>query len=62
MFFNFNYTALLDNYLFLDKGQFDPHGWKTADRHFQFYPEFEEKANATCWSSYLMQSFKEMQN
>lgn len=54
MFFNFNYTALLDNYMYLDKGQFDPHGWTSADRHFDFYPEFLETSNPTRWSSYLV--------
>lgn len=27
-FVNFNYTSLLDNYIFLDKNQFDPHPYK----------------------------------
>ena len=54
MFFNFNYTALLDNYIYLDKGQFDPHEWTSADRHFTFYPEFVESSTPTRWSSYLV--------
>lgn len=28
---------LLDNYIYLDKGCFDPHKFKTVDRNFQFY-------------------------
>lgn len=36
VFANFNYTALLDNYMYLDKNQFDPHIYKTVDRNFQF--------------------------
>ena len=35
---NLNYTSMLDNILFLDKGQFDPHPHKFADRQIQFYP------------------------
>ena len=55
VFFNFNYTSLLDNYLYLDKGQFDPHCWKEADTNFQFFPGFSfKKKNRTIWSSYLV--------
>lgn len=54
-FFNFNYTSLLDNYLHLDKGQFDPHHWKSADRNFDFYPDLGvRRRNPTIWSSYLV--------
>lgn len=35
---NFNYTSMLDNILLLDKGQFDPHPHKFADRQIKFYP------------------------
>ena len=35
---NFNYTSMLDNILVLDKGQFDPHPHKLADRQILFYP------------------------
>ncbi len=50
VFFNFNYTSLLDNYLYLDKEQFDPHKWKYVDRNFEFYPN----KTGTNWSSYLV--------
>lgn len=54
-FFNFNYTSLLDNYLYLDKNQFEPHRWKVADRNFEFNPEFEPNMNnPSRWSSYLL--------
>lgn len=55
-FFNFNYTALLDNYLYLDKMQFDPHQWKNVDRNFQFYPDCGlcSDRDPTRWSSYLL--------
>lgn len=55
IFFNFNYTSLLDNYLYLDKVQFEPHRWRTADRNFEFYPEFDSNVkNPSMWSSYLL--------
>lgn len=55
VFFNFNYTSLLDDYLYLDKVQFDPHRWKGVDTNFEFYPQFDPPAgNPTMWSSYLL--------
>jgi hypothetical protein len=35
-FVNFNYTSLLDNYLYLDSKQFDPHPHKTVATNFTF--------------------------
>ena len=40
---NFNYTSMLDNILSLDKGQFDPHPHKFADRQILFYPNPEDR-------------------
>lgn len=40
---NFNYTSMLDNILLLDKGQFDPHPHKFADRQIKFYPNPEDR-------------------
>lgn len=54
LFVDFCYTPLLDNYIFLDKGQFDPHTYRNADRHFEFYPETVLNQNPTIYSSYLM--------
>lgn len=61
---NFNYTFLLDNYLYLDQEQFDPHPNTTVDTNFQFrrnprnhlYPsECYPRPNAeTGCSAYLM--------
>lgn len=34
IFVNFNYTSLLNNYIYLDKHQFDPHRYVEADRNF----------------------------
>lgn len=38
LFVNFNYTSLLDDYIYLDKNQFNPHQYKTTDTNFTFYP------------------------
>lgn len=59
LFVNFNYTSLFDNYIYLDKHQFNPHRHKTVDRNFDFYPnpnayESENANDATRWSSYIM--------
>lgn len=34
---NFNFTSLLDNYLYLDKVQFEPHPHWSSDANFWFY-------------------------
>lgn len=54
LFVDFCYTSLLDNYMYLDKGQFDPHMWKNADRHFEFYPEMTLMSDPIKYSSYLV--------
>lgn len=36
LFVNFNYTTLLDNYVFLDQSQFTPRRWSTVDTNFSF--------------------------
>lgn len=54
LFADFCYTSLLDNYMYLDKGQFDPHEYKTSDCHFGFYPERVWATNPTRYSSYLV--------
>lgn len=53
IFINFNYTFLLDNYLYLDKTQFDPHIHRDSDRNFYF--EFQRPGwSPTFYSSYVM--------
>lgn len=37
-FINFNYTTLLDDYVYLDQEQFDPHPHKWSDRNINFHP------------------------
>lgn len=57
---NFNYTALLDDYLYLDKKQFEPHPYQVADRNFIFkpnpknYDSVEHKFKDKEWVSYIM--------
>ncbi|WP_309131255.1 AbiH family protein [Brevibacterium sp.] len=59
LFVNFNYTPLLDGYVYLDQEQFDPHPFKYADRNFSFYPNPANKEcgrgnSETKWSSYVL--------
>jgi len=58
LFVNFNYTPLLDDYVFRDAQQFLPQAHKWADRNFQFRPNPTNAQNGygnneTSWSSYL---------
>lgn len=53
VFANFNYTSLLDNYIFLDKSQFDPHRYKQADRNFSFRYQLPTSSE-TSFSSYVI--------
>ncbi|QWL30910.1 AbiH family protein [Rathayibacter toxicus] len=36
LFFNFNYTSIFDNFIYLDRKQFDPMPYATVDRNFSF--------------------------
>lgn len=54
VFVNFNYTSLLENYLYLDKSQFDPHEYKTVDTNFRFYLDTKTDKKDTKWSSYIL--------
>ena len=59
MFVNFNYTSLFDNYIYLDRYQFEPHPYKTVDTNFDFLPNpngFAKKGmdEKTIWSSFVM--------
>lgn len=58
LFVNFNYTPLLDDYVFRDAQQFLPQAHKFADRNFQFRPNPTNHSSGygdhkTGWSSYL---------
>lgn len=59
LFINFNYTSLLDNYLYLDKEQFEPRPHKSVDTNFRFYPNSKRygedaKYSETVWSTFIM--------
>lgn len=55
VFANLNYTSLLDNYMYMDKSQFDPHRHKTVDTNFSFIINQKDKnASPTILSSYLI--------
>lgn len=54
VFANLNYTSLLDNYLYLDKSQFDPHKWRNVDRNFDFVCKLPQYKSDTILSSYLI--------
>lgn len=59
LFVNYNYTSLFDNYIFLDRYQFDPHPHKTVDTNFTFYPNPNSYGSFgtnkdTVWSTFIM--------
>lgn len=65
-FVNFNYTTLLDNFVYLDQVQFDPHPYKASDRNIKFhpnphghsssdeYPDFRPERGSFYMASYLV--------
>lgn len=58
LFVNFNYTPLLDDYVFRDPQQFQPQAHKHADRNFMFRPNPTGHPDGygkhdTGWSSYV---------
>lgn len=58
LFVNFNYTPLLDDYVFRDAQQFQPQAHKYADRNFMFRPNPTSHPHGsgnreTGWSSYV---------
>lgn len=53
VFVNFNYTPLLDNYIYLDKMQFDPHVFIQSDRNC-YFKYAEPNCSDTFFSSYLL--------
>ncbi len=59
LFVNFNYTPLLDDFIYLDQKQFDPLPLKTVDRNFSFKGNPKDVTGASVrpgdsFSSYLM--------
>lgn len=59
LFVNFNYTPLLDDYIFRDAQQFNPTGGHTSvDRNFYFWPNPTNRTDGfgnekTYWSSFV---------
>lgn len=58
VFVNFNYTPLLDDYVFRDAQQFRPQAHRYADRNFMFWPNPTNHPDGygdhqTGWSSYV---------
>ena len=58
LFVNFNYTPLLDDYVFRDAQQFQPQAHTYADRNFMFRPNPKNHPDGygnhdTGWSSYV---------
>lgn len=54
LFVNFNYTYLLDDYIHLDKKQFDRSPYKSVDTNYKFYPNpnsFPTLAKWKYWNS-----------
>lgn len=49
-FVNFNYTALLDNYIFLDSEQFDPLPHSTVDTNFVFNTDPKRLSGNGSWN------------
>lgn len=59
LFFNFNYTSIFDNFIYLDQKQFDPMPYRTVDRNFRFQGNPASVTGASVrpgdsFSSYLM--------
>lgn len=62
-FVNFNYTSLLDNYIYMDSAQFDPVPHSTVDTNFLFDTdpkELTKKSNGDSWN-FSSSSYVEMQ-
>ena len=49
-FFNFNYTPLFDNYIMLDKNNFDPHMYKQSSNNFHLQLFKDEGVKEECYT------------
>jgi len=56
-FINFNYTTLLDDYVYLDQTQFDPHPFRQSDRNIDFRPNPRGHAGARERAGFRMVSY-----
>lgn len=48
-FINFNYTTMLDNFVYLDQEQFDPHPHRGSDRNINFHPNPLGHPGTSAW-------------
>lgn len=53
-FINFNYTTLLDDFVYLDQEQFDPHPHRWSDRNISFHPNPRGHSDARERASFYM--------
>ena len=53
LFVDFCYTSLLDNYMYLDKGQFDPHTYRNGINieSYKIFFLFGDKCYLSTWNS-----------
>ncbi|WNM23519.1 AbiH family protein [Demequina capsici] len=56
-FINLNYTTLLDDYVYLDQVQFDPHPFVHSDRNMNFWPNPRGHAPAKEKKNFRMVSY-----
>lgn len=56
-FINFNYTTLLDDFVYLDQDQFEPHPYEVSDRSIAFRPNPRGHANARERAGFRMVSY-----
>lgn len=48
-FINFNYTTMLDDFVYLDQRQFDPHPHRGSDRNINFHPNPLGHPRTSAW-------------
>lgn len=56
-FINFNYTTLLDDFVYLDQDQFEPHPYEVSDRNIAFRPNPRGHADAQERAGFRMVSY-----
>ncbi len=56
-FINLNYTTLLDDFVYLDQIQFDPHPFRWSDRNLNFHPNPRGHAGALERQDFRMASY-----
>lgn len=56
-FVNFNYTFLLDDFVYLDQDQYEPHPYESSDRNSSFHPNPRGHAGAKERAGFHMVSY-----